>query len=144
VVTATVALPQVHARPLAACEAPRDLAGCKEEARLRVGRVELSSPTCFVDAKVRQGDEGRLLRCPSGAVAVFPRASFAGAWGEAGVDTCVRTEFPFSDGCTWETMQRMRGGPSAIEYTYGERPVSGGRCAPSSCKARADVEVREP
>ena len=152
--TATVALPQVQARPLAACEAPANLAGCTEMARLRVGRVDVSSPTCFVDTKVHQGDEGRLLRCPTGAVAVFSRVSFAGPWGETGVDrqgrslsaidTCLRTQFPFSDGCTWETMQRMHGGPSSIEYTYAERPITGGRCAPSSCRARADVEVEEP
>lgn len=109
-----------------------------------MGRVTLSSPTCFVDAKVHEGDQGRLLRCPSGAVAVFSRVSFAGAWGETGIDTCMRTQFPFSDGCTWETMQRMRGGPSVIEYSYAERPISGDQCAPSSCRARADVEVQEP
>jgi hypothetical protein len=78
------------------------------------------------------------------AVAVFSRVSFAGSWGDDGIDTCLRTEFPFNDGCRWETMQRMRGGPSAIEYTYAEKPIVGDQCAPSSCRARADIEVREP
>ena len=100
-VTAQVALAQT-ARPLAACEAPRDLAGCTEMARLRVGRVELSSPTCFVDAKVHAGVQGRLMKCASGAVAVFSRSSFAGVGVETRVDTCLRTQFPFNDGCTWE------------------------------------------
>jgi len=113
-------------------------------AKLRVGRVQLSSRTCFVDSKVHEGDQGRLLRCPSGAVAVFSRYSFAGRWGEEGVDTCLRTQFPFSDGCTWETMQRVRGGPSVLEFTYIEHPLSGNSCASSSCTARADVEVSDP
>jgi hypothetical protein len=143
-VTATVALQQQQARPLAACQAPSDLTGCTEMARLRVGRMQLSSPTCFVDAKVHEGDQGRLMKCASGAVAVFSRVSFAGPWGQTGIDTCLRTQFPFSDGCTWETMQIMRGGPSAIEYTYSERAIAGEQCAPSSCRARADVEVYEP
>jgi hypothetical protein len=135
---------QAHSAPISYCEAPRDLAGCTEMARLRVGRVELSSPTCWVDAKVRAGDEGRLMKCASGAVAVFSRFSFAGTWGEGGIDTCLRTEFPYEDGCRWETMQRMRGGPSSIEYTYAEKPIAGERCAPSWCRARADVEVLPP
>ena len=142
VVTAQVALAQPP--PLAACEAPRDLADCTAIARLSVGRVEMSSPTCFVDAKVHRGDQGRLMRCPSGVVAVFSRASFAGPWSESGVDACLRTQFPFNDGCTWETMQRVRGGPTALEFTYVERPISGNSCAPSSCTARADIEVYEP
>lgn len=135
---------QFHSAPISYCEAPRDLSICKEMARLRVGHVETSSPTCFVDAKVHDGDEGRLVQCPSGVVAVFSRVAFAGMRGEGGVDACLRTEFPFNDGCRWETMQRMRGGPSSIEYTYAEKPVVGDHCAPSSCTARADVEVYEP
>jgi hypothetical protein len=143
VVTAQVALPQTS-RAVASCEVPPDLAGCTEMARLRVGRVELSSPTCWVDAKVHAGDQGRLLRCASGAVAVFSRVSFGGAWRDDGIDTCLRTQFRYSDGCTWETMQRMRGGPSIIEYTYAERPIAGDSCAPNTCTARADVEVYQP
>ena len=143
-VTVQVALPQAAPRAAGACEAPADLAGCTEMARLRVGRVELSSPTCFVDAKVHEGDRGRLVKCASGAVAVFSRVSFAGAWNESGIDTCLRTQFPFEDGCTWQTMQRVRGGPSVLEFTYAEHPVSGVRCLPSTCTARADIEVEEP
>jgi hypothetical protein len=85
-----------------------------------------------------------LLRCPSGAVAVFPRGSFAGAWGDRGVDTCLRTQFVFTDGCTWQTMQHLRGGPSVITYTYSEGAISGDQCAASTCTARADVEVEQP
>ena len=113
-------------------------------AKLRVGRVDLSSPTCFVDAKVREGDRGRLLRCPSGAVAVFSRVSFAGPWRDRGIDTCLRTQFVFTDDCTWQTMQRLRGGPSVITYTYSEGAISGDQCTLSTCTARADVEVSEP
>jgi hypothetical protein len=71
-----------QARPaLAACEAPRTLDGCTEIARVRAAALELSSSTCYVDARVH----------------------------------------------------------AAFEFTYVERPISGGSCASSSCTARADV-----
>jgi hypothetical protein len=134
---------QAHFAPSSHCEAPRDLSSCTELARLRVGHVELSSPTCWVDAKVSEGESGRLLRCPSGTVVVFGRVSFAGPASSEMVETCLRTEFPFEDGCRWETLQRVSGAPDGLVYTYSEKPISGARCAPSWCRARANIEVQE-
>jgi len=51
--TTTIALPQPPPRRLAACEVPKELSRCTPMAPLRVGHVSLSSPTCFVDARVR-------------------------------------------------------------------------------------------
>jgi hypothetical protein len=75
---------------------------------------------------------------------VFPNATFAGTFRDRGVDACLRSEFPYSDGCTWETMQRVRGGASVMEFTYAEKPIRGTSCAPAACRARADIELYAP
>ncbi len=134
-------LQQTRAPTLAECEAPRTLDGCNEIARVRAGDLELSSPTCYVDARVHAGETGRVLQCPSGTVIAFRGATFAGTYDSRSVNVCMKTQFPFSDGCTWQTVQRIRGGDGAFEFTYAERPISGGSCASSSCTARADIQL---
>lgn len=112
---------------------------------MRVGAIALSSPTCFVDMHIATGDIGRLMRCASGAVVVFGGVTFAGTTDGTSVDACVRTAFPFSDGCTWQSMQRIHGRfDEAVELTYGEHPTNGRACASSSCRARAPIDVIGP
>ncbi len=146
--TPTVVLQQAPPRPLAKCEVPSDTSRCTLMARLRVGHVSLSSASCYVDARVREGEEGRLLQCPEGAVAAFSRGAFGGTLATNTVNVCLRTQFPFNDGCTWETMQSVRGSGSSLVFAYVERPItgqaSGQSCASSSCTASAEIEVLPP
>jgi hypothetical protein len=130
--------------PLGACEAPPDLGGCAEVARVRVGSISLSSSSCWVDLHVAVGDVGRVMRCRSGAVVVFDEVRFGGSFDGRALDACVRTRFPFSDGCTWESTQRVRGTGRSFELTYEEAPVEGHGCAPSSCRASAPLDVVAP
>jgi hypothetical protein len=143
--TAQAALPQPERAPrLPACTAPANLGGCDEIAKVRVGRISLSSSTCTVDLKVSTGEIGRVMRCPSGAVVVFDQITYGGSFDGRSLDACVVTRFPFEDGCTWQSLQRVRGTRDALTLDYSERPVSGTGCASSACTATADLDWLNP
>lgn len=135
------AAPPPRARVEVECEAPpRD--GCTPIARVRIDKVRLSSPTCVVDTQIKEGDVGRVMKCPRGSYVQFPDAVFGGTFDGVEVSTCMKTEFPFSDGCTWQTMQRIAGRTdTAMSYSYSERAISGHDCAPVACRANATLYV---
>lgn len=141
---AAAPLPPVSARPRGPCEAPPSLAGCVEVARVRVGRFEMSSPTCSLDARVRVGEIGSVLRCPTGAVVRFRDATFAGSFAGVSMSACMTTLFPFG-GCVWESTQRIEGAPGRdLELVYFERPLENDSCEGVPCVARAGLELVRP
>jgi hypothetical protein len=127
-----------RAEPRVDCEHPPHLVGCVTIARVRAGALRLSSSSCYVESIVRTGDVGRLQRCANGAALVFDKGTFAGNLDGTHFEGCTSTRFPFSDGCTWQTKQRVDG--DAFEYS--EAPIDGTSCAPSSCRASATLTTQ--
>lgn len=126
------------------CAAPADLAGCDAIGTVRVGPIALSSSTCVVDLRVRTGDVGRIMRCPSGAAVVFDRVTYGGTYDGARLDACVTTRFPFDDGCMWQSTQRLHGRRDDLRIEYAEHPISGHGCETSACTATATLEMLTP
>jgi len=121
---------------------PIEATACTVIAHVAVSEVSLSSPSCYVDTLIRENASGVLLRCPSGAAIEFNNATFLGTLGSNGdVDVCTGTKFPFTDGCTWQSTQRIRGPSSHMVFQYKETPIEGRGCAESSCTMRAIVQV---
>ncbi len=115
---------------------------CATLSRLHVGRVQLSSPTCYVDAIPRAGDVGELQRCAQGYVIAFDRGAFVASFDGTMLDACTSSQFPFSDGCTWRSLQRIEGTiRDGLTFTYSETHIEGQNCSPSSCRASATLTV---
>lgn len=115
---------------------------------VRVGVITKSSGTCFVDTIVHTNDVGTIrYACGDAgsdwAVADFDGGSFPGSISGDVVNLCTGTTFPWSDGCTWASAQRIAGGIEAgtLELTYDEQPIEGGTCDPP-CGASAPVLVQ--
>jgi hypothetical protein len=121
---------------------------------VRVGPITPSMITCFVDTVVHEGDVGTVrYACqdaPSDwAVADFDGGEFVGtvkddATGEKEIlDLCTGTTFPWSDGCTWASAQRITGGftSGTLSFTYEEQPIEGTGCEPP-CTATATLIVQ--
>jgi hypothetical protein len=114
---------------------------------IKVGPIK-KNVTCFVDTVVHEGDIG-VLELPCGgdpstfALAHFPTGDFAGGFQGNIVDVCTGTTFPWSDGCTWASAQRINGDISTgkLTFTYAEQPIVGHPCEPS-CPASADVTIQ--
>lgn len=136
-------LPPVVATPRAECEPPPSLAGCTEVARVRVGPIQPSSPSCSLDLRAGERQRGTLLRCPSGAVVRFDSGTFSGTFGGESISTCAKTKFPYR-GCIWESVQRIEGPRSALQFTYAERVIEGHDCPGTPCTAYARIEVETP
>jgi hypothetical protein len=121
------------------CEVPQQTK-CTRVGSVKVANYTLSSRTCAVDTQIKDGDVGHVMRCKDGVYIQFPDAIFGGTSDGVEVNTCMRTEFPFSDGCTWETTQRISGRVDTVmRFSYGEHPISGRGCSPSPCSASADL-----
>ena len=129
---------------VAECFAPTDLGGCDEIARVRVGRIAMSSSTCYVDLRLTTGETGRLMRCASGAVLAFDRITYGGTWDGSALDACVVTRYRFNDGCIWQSTQRARGTSASLSIAYSEAPMSGTGCSPAACRANAELEWLGP
>ncbi len=112
-------------------------------ARIRIDKVTLSSPSCVVDTQIKDGDVGKLMNCPGGSSYVqFADAMFGGTFDGVNVNVCMKTEYPFSDGCTWQTMQRISGrSDTAMHFSYSERAITGHNCSPAPCRANAEIYV---
>jgi hypothetical protein len=117
--------------------------GCRNVASVRVGGLRMSSPTCVVDTLVHPGDVGQVLECEGGgAMITFDTAAFVGAKDVAGLDVCTGTTFPFKNGCTWQSVQRIRGDAStSLTFEYGEAVASGSGCGAAPCSATARLDV---
>jgi len=137
---APVVSPQSLPTRLATCEPPLETRQCVEVARVRVGAIALSSPTCVVDLVVKEGDVGHVMKCPEGAFVAFDHGRFGGTYDGIVLDSCTTTTYPFSDGCTWETTQRIVGrADTSMRFSYHERAVAGKNCSPAACTATADL-----
>lgn len=111
-------------------------------AQLVVAQTDRSAG-CFIDERVT-GSPGTLqFPCDGGtARASFRNGTFTGTVGADGaVSLALTTSFRFSDGCRWQSEQRIEGSLSGGQFRYAERPVSGRSCAPP-CSASGTVEVR--
>lgn len=111
--------------------------------RLQV-RQTRGAEGCFIDERVTR-DPGE-LRYPCGdgeATAVFGPSRFAGRVTHGVAALRLETRFRFSDGCEWETDQRIDGPISAATFTYRyeERPARGQRGCARPCAAEATVFI---
>ncbi len=106
-----------------------------------------SSPVCFTDDAVSVGEHGTVTFPCDGdgpAKLTFDHATFEGAEASGTLHVCTGTQFPWSDGCTWTSAQKVTGSiaSGALHFSYAEAPKRGqGSCA-SSCSAMGDVDVR--
>ena len=118
--------------------------GTSCSATLQVATLQIQ-PGCTVDTRI-SGMSG-VLTYPCGpgpAEARFGDSVFTGEIDAAGVARlAIRTEFPFSDGCQWETKQEIEGriDGGAWQYAYREQPLPGqGGCA-NPCVATASMSM---
>lgn len=126
--------------------APSSISLCSGIAHVRVGDI-LTQPHCYLDTKVRSGEVGRLMQCPSGVVVVFENAIFAGDVADGYINTCKSTTYDFperengGDDCTWRTEQRIVGSINdGLSFSYTEGPVAGASCS-LACRAHSTLEV---
>ena len=120
----------------------RFVGGCRQVARVRMRELRMSSSSCYVDTLVHAGDEGQVLECPDGGVIAFGNVQFAGAASGRRYDLCSGSTFRWSDGCTWRSVQRIRGDlATGLVFHYAEGMMDGTGCASSSCTATAEIQV---
>jgi hypothetical protein len=112
-------------------------------AKLTVGDV--STPLgCWIDEKVSHRSSTLRYKCGGGAGRADFGAWFVGSVSRGGdVVLSSTTTFPWSDGCTWQSTQRIEGAlaSKALSYSYSERPIAGTSCMPTRCTGSANVAV---
>lgn len=98
---------------------------------------------CWIDVELQQIGQ---LRTPCDgrdgpAEAVFASRRFRGRVSDGRLALRLTTEFPFGDGCRWESEQTIRGNVSAPELTfrYDEHPAEGQSGCASACSADGTV-----
>lgn len=101
---------------------------------------------CTVDTRI-SGASGVLTHAcgPGPAEARFGDSVFTGEVDGAGVARLsIRTEFPFSDGCRWETKQEIEGriDGGAWQYAYREQPLDGQSGCSNACIATASMSMQ--
>ena len=117
---------------------------------LSVGRVQMSSPTCYLDQHV---ENGGLLHYPcsgEGPVeAVFDKLRGQLHGGE--VELEARSEIDWDgDGCRWGTIGTIRGtllaggqlAKQKLQWTYADRVINGTNCS-GVCRATTSFDVHE-
>ena len=104
--------------------------------------------SCYVDTVAQPGDTGTLTYPCEGdgeATLSFGNRTFSGAVVSGKVDVCTGTEYPFSDGCTWSSAQRISGNVdgSSLRFTYGEapKPKAGQQSCAEACGATATLRM---
>ena len=133
------------------CSPPKGLAANTGPTCTRT--VTLSSiakrASCFVDTVAHEGDQGTLTYPCEGdgeATLSFGNRSFSGASLGSGskVNVCTGTEYPWSDGCSWTSAQRVTGSVASgtLRFTYGEAPKVGEQNCASACTATATVRIQ--
>jgi hypothetical protein len=112
---------------------------------LRVVSLKPSSPSCFLDLAIKQGSVGAMtVFCNGGyASADFGKGIFQGTFAGGDVSMCIGTTFTYTDGCTWQTAQRISGtlASGTLAFEYIEAPIKGTGCA-SACSATGIIEVK--
>lgn len=100
---------------------------------------------CAIDERVTRAPGVLQFPCAGGAAAVtFGDSQFTGTVQGGMVDLSLRTRFHFSDGCDWESAQRIAGelASGQLTFTYIEAPLPGqSRCA-NACQAYGAVQVQ--
>ena len=114
-------------------------------ATLWVGDLRRSSASCFVDEVVTRTPGTLRYPCAGGdAEALFGATSrFSGGVRGGQVDVKISTEFRFSDGCQWRSVQLIQGALASgqLAFTYRESPVEGQSGCASACTADAQVRI---
>lgn len=141
--------------PMGTCEvaaAQKPNATCKLQVTLN--NFTVSNETCFVDVPFKDGDQGQLnFACGQGPATLdFPGGSFVGTSDSCNVNLTRITQYPFSDGCIWETKQTVVGKlDGQLVYKYTEKPVKGSNCAMActvdavmNLESMGPVEVENP
>lgn len=102
--------------------------------------------SCYVDTVAQPGDVGTLTYPCDGdgeATLTFGNKTFSGAVESGKVDVCTGTEYPFSDGCTWSSAQRISGNVAggSLRFTYGEAPKPNQHECAQACGASATLSM---
>lgn len=99
---------------------------------VRMLTLNVSMPTCYVDVAAHPGDTAELYwdcSTPHGRAELrFGTLTAVGAWNDPTLSVCFGTHFPWSDGCQWQSSQRVEGTPTTgaiLQFTYEERPDLG-------------------
>lgn len=131
-----------YVEPAPASGAPASSATCT--ATLRVYDVRVRSG-CVIDERVTAAPGTLVYPCGGGPASVsFGASTFTGSVSTNGdVALEIRTAFPFSDGCQWETKQFINGNlaSGALHYEYREEPNPGQRGCAAACLGTASVTV---
>jgi hypothetical protein len=130
------------------CAPPKGGAGRGPKCQRKVVITSISTrPSCFVDTVAKSGDTGTLTFPCDGdgeATLTFGTRSFAGADVGGKVNVCTGTEYPWSDGCTWTSAQRVTGSITSgtLDFTYGEAPRPGQNNCARACDAHGTVRIQ--
>ncbi len=111
---------------------------------LRVAQLAMSHDTCWVDEKVTGASGTLTFPCSGGtAEARFSSIVFTGQMSDGQVELLLATQFKYSDGCRWESRQRLAGvlESGALLYEYSEAPAAGQQGCVYGCTAAAKVEL---
>lgn len=125
--------PDVSPGPPAACTA-----------LLTVGPVSATPSVCWIDERVSNRSAMLVYPCSGGSASAVFGVAFAGSVSGGLVDLAATTTFPWSDGCTWQSDQRIAGElqSGTLTYTYQEHPIAGSNCEPATCTATTPVVVQ--
>lgn len=131
-------------QPVAVAPAPGPGAMCG--ATLWVSEMRRSSASCYVDEVVTRTPGTLRFPCAGGdAEAVFGSTSRFSGWARDGnVDVKITTDFSFSDGCRWRSVQLIQGNLASgqLAFTYRENPLEGQSGCASACTADAQVRAQ--
>ncbi len=112
---------------------------------LSVGDV-ITTAGCWIDEKVSHRTAVLQWACDAGAAEADFGVPFLGTVQEPStlVSLSATTTFSWSDGCTWQSEQRIDGQLSSgmLQYGYSEKPIQGTNCAPAYCTGSAVVSVQ--
>jgi hypothetical protein len=141
--------------PLLASDAPSfsgDARACTGAASIAITSFA-SNAACYYDTSLREGSTGTLLyECNGGAskLTIGPEV-FLGTYDPKTGTISLREQrnFPFSDGCTWTSVQTITGDleKGAFQYGYAEYAASGSACdtpCVASAQMTADVTPIPP
>jgi len=100
--------------------------------------------SCFIDERVTNRQGVLQYQCGDGpASATFGSDRFEGAVKDGQLSIELKTEFPFSDHCKWQSTQRIEGTmqPGGLVFTYTEAPLPGQKGCASACTASGAVAL---